>query len=166
MKLEAKDSMTFMRFLIQQITRTGLVGVVIGLACASLAWGQANDRLTPIQQQIQVQQRRLSSSSVEERRDALMRLGTMNHPNAPRVAMSAQDNTEPAVRVTAAHATTSLPAADALTALTPLLADKLEVVRREAANALGGTHSRAAVQPLIQLLDRKSTRLNSSHVSE
>src|ERR1043166_1037520 len=162
MKLEAKDSMTFMRFLIQQITRTGLVGVVIGLACASLAWGQANDRLTPIQQQIQVQQRRLSSSSVEERRDALMRLGAMNHPDASRVAMSALNDSEPVVRVTAAHATASLPAADALTALTPLLTDKLEFVRREAANALGGTHSRAAVPPLIQLLTDKEISVRAA----
>jgi len=152
MKPEAKIQKTFMKFLNQQITRTGVVGVVIGLACAGPAWAQANDRLTPMQQRIQVQQRRLSSSSVEERRDALMKLGAMNHPDASRVAMSALNDSEPVVRVTAAHAMASLPATDALTAVTPLLTDKLEFVRREAANALGATHSRAAVQPLLRLL--------------
>jgi HEAT repeat protein len=141
-----------MKSLIQQITRIGVVAVAIGWCCASPASAQGNDRLTPIQQRIQVQQRRLSSSSIEERRDALMKLGAMNHPDAARVAMSALSDSEPLVRVTAAHAMASLPAADALTALTPLLTDKLEFVRREAASALGSTHSRAAVQPLIQLL--------------
>jgi HEAT repeat protein len=141
-----------MKSLIQQITRIGVVSVAIGLTCISPASAQANDRLTPIQQRIQLQQRRLSSSSVEERRDALMKLGAMNHPDAARVAMSALNDSEPVVRVTAVHAMASLPASDTVAALTPLLTDKLEFVRREAANALGVTHSRAAVQPLIQLL--------------
>jgi HEAT repeat protein len=45
-----------------------------------------------------------------------------------------------------------LPASDASAALVPLLTDKQEFVRREAAHALGEARSRAAVQPLIQLL--------------
>jgi HEAT repeat protein len=47
---------------------------------------------------------------------------------------------------------TALPASDASAALVPLLTDKQEFVRREAAHALGEARSRAAVQPLIQLL--------------
>jgi HEAT repeat protein len=46
----------------------------------------------------------------------------------------------------------ALPASDASAALIPLLLDKQEFIRREAANALGATGSRSAVQPLIQLL--------------
>jgi HEAT repeat protein len=150
MKLRNELSNDLMKFLIQQITRI-LIGVGIGLTCSHPGLAQEN-RLTPIQQRIQVQQRRLSSASVEERRDALMQLGAMNHPDASRIAMSALNDSEPVVRVTAAHAMAALPASDASAALIPLLTDKQEFIRREAANVLGATRSRAAVQPLIQLL--------------
>src|SRR6478609_828175 len=126
-----------MKSLIQRITLVAAIGLGTCFTCVSLAGAQVNDRLTPIQQRIQVQQRRLSSSSVEERRDALMKLGAMKHPDASRAAMSALNDSEPVVRVTAAHALTALPASDASAALVPLLTDKQEFVRREAANALG-----------------------------
>jgi HEAT repeat protein len=141
-----------MKLPIHTIGRVVIAGLGIVLICADAASAQVNDRLTPIQQRIQVEQRRLTSASVEERRDALMKLGAMNHPAAARAAMSALNDSEPVVRVTAVHALTALPAADAATALNPLLADKLEFVRREAANALGSARSRASVQPLLQLL--------------
>jgi HEAT repeat protein len=141
-----------MKSLIQQITRMLIIGVGLAFMCSNHARAQENNRLTPIQQRVQMQQRRLSSSNVEERRDALMQLGSMNHPDASRAAMAALNDTEPVVRVTAAHAIAALPAADATSALVPLLTDKLEFVRREAVNALGTTRSRAAVQPLLQLL--------------
>jgi HEAT repeat protein len=67
--------------------------------------------------------------------------------------MSALNDADPVVRVTAAHAVEALPSSDASAALIPLLTDKQEVVRREAAHALGATHSRTAVQPLIELLN-------------
>ena len=66
--------------------------------------------------------------------------------------MSALNDSDPVVRVTAAHAMAALPASDASAALVPLLTDKQEFVRREAVNALGKTGGHAAVQPLIQLL--------------
>ena len=141
-----------MESLIKRITRLVIIGVGIGFVCAGSALAQANDRLTPMQQRIQAQRQRLSSASVEERRDALMKLGAMNHPDAARVAMSALNDDEPVVRVTAAHAMAALPAADASAALIALLTDKQELVRREAVNALGARRSRTAVQPLIQLL--------------
>jgi HEAT repeat protein len=50
------------------------------------------------------------------------------------------------------HAIRSLPPAEATSLLIPLLPDKLEFVRREAAYALGETHSRTAVTSLIGLL--------------
>src|SRR6478609_8945819 len=126
-----------MKSLIQRITLVAAIGLGTCFTCVSLAGAQVNDRLTPIQQRIRVQQQRLSSSSVEERRDALMKLGAMNHPEAARAAMSALNDSEPVVRVTAAHAMAALPSSDAATALIPLLADKEEFVRREAAHALG-----------------------------
>ena len=140
-----------MESLIKRITPLIIIGVGI-FTCANSAWAQASDRLTPMQQRIQTQQKRLSSVSVEERRDALMRLGAMNHPEASRVAMSALNDSDPVVRVTAAHAMAALPAADASAPLIALFTDKQEFVRREAVRALGAVRSRAAVQPLIQLL--------------
>jgi HEAT repeat protein len=48
----------------------------------------------------------------------------------------------------------SLPPAEAATLLLPLLQDKSEFVRREAAYALGKTRSRSAVAPLVNILTR------------
>ena len=121
------------------------------LMCATIP-AQSLNRPTPLQQRIEVQRQRLSSSNSEERRDALMQLGAMKHPEASRAATSALNDPDPVVRLTAAHAIATLPAAEAANALMPLLKDKQEVVRREAAFALGATHSGSAVQPLIDLL--------------
>src|SRR5213078_2156706 len=121
-------------------------------AAASSTPGQSSNRLTPVQQRIEVQRRRLSSSEVEERRDALMKLGAMKHPDAARAAKSALNDSEPIIRATAAHAIEALSGSEAAVALLPLLKDKQELVRREAAHAIGATRSRSAVQPLIELL--------------
>lgn len=114
--------------------------------------GQSNERLTPVQREIERQRLRLSSGDVEERRDALMRLGNLRRLDASRVAAAGLSDVEPVVRVTAAHAILSLPPAEAASLLSPLLQDKLEFVRREAAYALGETRSRTAVAPLTNLL--------------
>jgi HEAT repeat protein len=130
-----------------------LLGVAVFCAGPAVLFAQSTNRLTPIQQRIETQRQRLASADVEERRDALMKLGAMKHPDASRAASSALNDADPIIRVTAAHAIEALPPADASAALIPLLTDKQEVVRREAAHALGATHSRTAVQPLIDLLN-------------
>ena len=159
---ESRSSNHLMKSLIQRITLVAGIGLGTFM-CFSPGWAQGNDRLTPIQQRIRVQQQRLSSSNIEDRRDALMKLGAMNHPEAARAAMSALNDSEPLVRVAAAHAMAALPASDASPALIPLLSDKLEFVRREVASALGATGSRAAVQPLIQSLETdKETSVRSA----
>ena len=112
----------------------------------------AQDQLTPIQRRIERERQRLSSAEPEERRDALMKLAAMNHPEASRAAVPALNDAEPIVRVTAARAILSLPQNEAVNLLMPLTKDKSEFVRREAAHALGETRSRAAVGPLIELL--------------
>ncbi len=110
------------------------------------------DSLTPLQRQVEQQRQRLNSADIEERRDALMKLTLMKRPEASRAAASALNDQEPVVRVTAAHAIVSLPADESAALLIPLLKDKLEFVRREAADALGQTHSRSGVAPLTDLL--------------
>ena len=54
--------------------------------------------------EIEKQQRRLSSSDVEERRDAVMRLGSMRIAAASRAALPGLQDAEPIVRATTAKA--------------------------------------------------------------
>ncbi|HYJ88295.1 MAG TPA: HEAT repeat domain-containing protein [Pyrinomonadaceae bacterium] len=100
------------------------------------------------------QRQRLSSSEIEERRDALLRLGALHHPDASRVAVSALADAAPIVRATASGAVRWLPPEESVTALLPLLGDKDEFVRQEAAYALGRTKSRNAVTALVELLQK------------
>lgn len=112
----------------------------------------AKRSLTPLQLEIEKQRERLSSSEVEERRDALMRLAALRHPDASRAAVSALSDAAPIVRATASVALHWLPSDEGAEALLPLLADKDEFVRQEAAYALGRTKSRTAVTPLVERL--------------
>ena len=110
------------------------------------------ERLTPIQREVERQRQRLSSTEAEERRDALMHLRNLKRPDASRAAASALNDEIPAVRIAAAHAIVSLPSAEATNLLSPLLKDKNEFVRREVAFALGEIHSRAGTPTLIELM--------------
>ena len=127
------------------------VSVIAGTA--NPGQGDAAKRsLTPLQLAIEKQRQRLNSSEVEERRDALMRLNALRHPDASRVAASALDDASAIVRATASGAVQWLPAEEGAAALLPLLSDKDEFVRQEAAYALGRTKSRSAVTPLVERL--------------
>ena len=110
--------------------------------------------LTPLQREIEKQRARLSSSDVEQRREAVVHLGAMARPDSSRVAALALNDAAVIVRATAARAVLSLPANEAVAALLPLLRDKDEFVRRETAYALGQTRSRAAVEALATALAR------------
>lgn len=119
---------------------------------ASLSWNQDRS-LTPLQMEIAKQRERLTSPEVEERRDAVMRLGALRRPEASRVALSALNDALPIVRATAVGAVLWLPGDESAAALIPLLNDKDEFVRQETAYALGRTGSRSAVAPLIERLN-------------
>lgn len=136
-----------------KLVSLALLAAILGAADArDLVVGQGNEGLTPIQREIERQRQRLNSADIEERRDALMRLGSLKRPDASRVAAAGLGDLAPIVRVTAAHAILSLSPAEAAGLLIPLLQDKLEFVRREAAYALGQTRSRTALSPLTNLL--------------
>src|ERR1041385_2161346 len=130
----------------------------IGTFCAFLfllcgpAFAQESRDLTPSQLAIQQQQQRLNSSDVEERRDAVMRLGAMRREAASRAALPALQDAEPIVRATAAKAILSLGSEASVGYLLPLLNDKDEFVRRETAYALGHTSSRTATAALTKQL--------------
>ena len=116
------------------------------------ASAQEMRNLTPAQIQIEKQRERLSSSDTEERRDAVMRLGSMRLPAASRAALPALNDASPIVRATAAKSILSLGADESVSSLLPLLNDKDEFVRREVAYALGLTRSRAATSALSERL--------------
>ncbi len=96
-----------------------------------------------------------------------MRLGWMKRPESSRVALVALSDSSPIVRATATRAVLSLPPEDAAVALLPLLGDRDQFVRQEAAYALGETHSNTAVQPLVALLlnDKESGVRGAAAVS-
>jgi HEAT repeat protein len=133
--------------------------VVTAAGAVSSGVAQSADQLTPIQREIERQRQRLSSSDIEERRDALMRLGNLKRPDASRVAVASLNDAAVQVRVAAAHAVVFLPPAEAAGLLLPLLQDRIEFIRREAAYALGETRSRTAVARLTELLsgDKEAT---------
>ena len=124
------------------------------LTHSSVTFGQTNsDRsLTPLQHEIAKQQNRLSAIEIAERRDAVVRLGVLHHPDASRAALVALKDIAPIVRATAVVAVLSLPRGESASALIPLLGDKDEFVRQETAYALGKTRSTSAVEPLIERL--------------
>jgi HEAT repeat protein len=117
-----------------------------------VTFGQDSRNLTPTQIQIEKQQQRLSSSDGEERRDALMRLGAMHLAGASRTAIPALSDPSPMIRATAARAILSIGGDESVPYIVPLLKDKNEFVRREAAYALGLTHSRNATAALTERL--------------
>lgn len=119
--------------------------------CA-LVTAQENRNLTPVQLEIEKQQGRFSSSDVEERREAVMRLGAMRLAAASRAVLPALQDAAPIVRATAARAILSIGAEESAGYLLPLLNDKDEFVRREIAYALGLTRSRSATAPLSDRL--------------
>jgi len=108
--------------------------------------------LTPAQLEIQRQQQRLSSSDAEERRDAIMRLGSMRLTAASRAVLPSLQDVAPIVRATAAKAILSMDPEESAGYLLPLLNDKDEFVRRETAYALGLTRSRTATSALSERL--------------
>jgi len=108
----------------------------------------AQGELTPLQHAIRVEEARLSSAETEERRDAVMRLGAMARPEASRAAASALSDPAAIVRATAARATLSLGPDEASNLILPLLRDRDEFVRREAAYALGQTRSLRGLEAL------------------
>jgi HEAT repeat protein len=104
------------------------------------------------QLEIERQRQRLSSADPEERRDALMRLGTMRLEAASRAAVPSLQDPSPIVRVTATKAILAIGGDESANALIPLLSDKDEFVRRETAYALGLTKSRNATAGLSERL--------------
>jgi HEAT repeat protein len=117
--------------------------------------GNSARSLTPLQLEIEKQKDRLSSAEIEDRRDAVSRLGALHHPDASRAAIAALTDSAAIVRATAAGVVLYLPSEESAAALLPLLSDKDEFVRQETAYALGRTRSRMAATSLADLLAKE-----------
>ncbi len=115
----------------------------------------AKRSLTPLQLEIEKQQARLSSGDTEDRREALVRLRSLQHPDASRAALTALNDPAAIVRTTAAAAVLSLPLTEVSRSLIPLLSDKDEFVRQQVAYALGRKGNTTAIPALIELLADK-----------
>ncbi|HEY0171958.1 MAG TPA: HEAT repeat domain-containing protein [Pyrinomonadaceae bacterium] len=126
--------------------------LVLAFTLAAVAFdaprARAQRELTPLQHEINAQAARLSSADTEERRDAVVRLGAMARPEASRAAAAALGDRAAVVRATAVRALLSLAPGEAATLILPLLKDRDEFVRREAAYALGRARSTLAVGAL------------------
>src|SRR5215470_4921391 len=131
----------------------GLSVLVITCSLTAPAFSvRQSDSLTPAQIAIEKQRQRLSATDPEERRDALTQLWAMHRAEASRVATVGLTDSSPMVRAVAAKAILALGPAESVAALTPLLGDKDEFVRREVAYALGQTKSHKATGELTELL--------------
>jgi HEAT repeat protein len=135
-----------------------LLSYSITNAPAAVGPSQDERSLTPLQLDIEKQRQRLSSADVEERRDAVLKLGALRRPEASKAAVTALNDRFAIVRAMAAGAVLWLPGEEGTEVLIPLLSDKDEFVRQEAAYALGRTRSRNAVAPLVERLmkDKKT----------
>ena len=136
----------------RHISKTICALCALLLFCCAYVAAQDSRNLTPVQQEIDKQQRRLGSGDVEDRRDAVMRLGSLRLAAASRAALPALQDAEPIVRATAAKAILSIGSEESATSLLPLLNDKDEFVRREVAYALGHAGSRSATAALSDRL--------------
>lgn len=94
----------------------------------------------------------ITSGTIEQKRDALLRIRNFELELASRLAVPALRDKSEIVRATAAASVVFLPPGEAAQNLIPLLADKKPLVRREAAYALGAVGNPAAISALLQII--------------
>ena len=99
-------------------------------------------------------ERAIASGTSEVKRDVLHRIRDHRSPEASALALPALKDADPVVKATAATAVIWLEPDSATNALIPLLSDRSEFVRREAAYALAQAGTSAAVPRLSELMRR------------
>jgi HEAT repeat protein len=93
----------------------------------------------------------IRSGNSEQKRTALYEIKKLANESMSRIAVPALSDPDVMVRSTAATAVVFLPPGEAVSVLLPLLNDKQEFVRREAAFALGEVGSSAAIAALLRV---------------
>ncbi len=97
----------------------------------------------------------IQTGTSEQKRDALFHIRNFRSEVASRIAIPALKDPDILVRATAASSVIFLPKAAAVAVLAPLLDDKAEFVRQEAAYALGTVGSGDGSAPLLRLLQKE-----------
>jgi HEAT repeat protein len=95
---------------------------------------------------------KIASGSVEDKRDALFEIRRLRTAEGSRLAIPALSDADAIVRATAAASIGFLPETEVAVYLRPLLSDKDEFVRREAAYALRHDRTGIATNALVKLL--------------
>lgn len=96
--------------------------------------------------------RQIMAGSTEEKRSALFEIRNLRSPVASSIAVPALSDKNELVRATAASSVVFLPKTDAARELIPLLTDRADFVRREAAHALGEVGDASGTLPLVRLM--------------
>ena len=104
----------------------------------------------------------IASPNSELKRNALFQIKNLHNEAASRLAIPALTDRDLLVRATAANAVIFLPKPEAASVLKPLLNDKMEFVRDEAAFALGEVGDVSAAAALIRILEKDSSRVVKS----
>ena len=100
----------------------------------------------------------LSSDNIETKRTVLLEIRDLHSTEASQVAAQGLTDRNEMVRATAASAVLSMPRVEAAKLLVPLLSDKADFVRIEAAYALGRIADSSAVRPLIDTLQKDGAK--------
>lgn len=96
----------------------------------------------------------LAHGNSEQKRNALFEIRNLKTEEASRLAIPALRDSEEIVRASAAASVVFLPSGETVSVLAPLLRDKKFFVRKEAAYALGQTRNPAAVQLLVETIQK------------
>ncbi len=108
----------------------------------------------------------IRNGTTEQKRTALSTIRRVGTEASARIAVPALADSDEIVRSMAAAAIVCLPGDEAFRSLEPLLADRSEFVRREAAFVLGETGSNVAMKPLLAtLINDRSSLVRSAAVA-
>lgn len=128
----------------------GLLLLVVTLFVSTLVNSQTPDQPDEIAAETLTRLQRELTGSVEGRRSALFEIRNLRSPIASEIAVAALSDSDELVRATAASSVVFLPPSRAVQVLVPLLSDKAEFVRKEAAYALGKVGDPSATGPLVR----------------
>jgi len=140
--------------------RIPILGALIHLSLLIAINGQViPDQVNPERLFIEDRLRReIASGTTEQKRNALFEIRNFRSERTSAIAIPALRDRDETVRATAASSVVFMRPREAVTALRPLLSDKMPFVRKEAAYALGKVGDPLAAVELIRSMQRDKDR--------
>ncbi len=133
----------------------------LALLCVTLAFFAL--QISAQQTQLEILENQIKNGSDEEKRSALYQIRNLETAEFSQIAVSALQDSSEIIRGTATHSILWLDSNEAANLLLPLLKDKFPFVREETCYALGKTKNKAAILPMIQILEKdKSDEVRSA----